>query len=1567
MSFKISSQAKDYGVPFTHFHPLISDWFKARFGEPTEPQRLGWPHIAGGEDTLIAAPTGSGKTMAAFLACIDRLVREGLSGGLKPETQVVYISPLKALSNDIQRNLEQPLKEIQDAALAQGISLPEIRAMVRTGDTPASERQAMLRKPPHILVTTPESLYLLLTAAKSRERLATVRTVIVDEIHAIARDKRGSHLSLSLERLETLCDVRPVRIGLSATQRPMDEIGRFLVGTEQVDRGGNPNCAIVDVGHARTLDLGIEIPPSELSAVCSNEQWAEVYQRLAEIIQSHRSTLVFVNTRRLAERVTHQLADLLGEDAVSAHHGSLSKKIRLKAEQRLKAGELKAVVATASLELGIDIGFIDLVVQIGSPRSIATFLQRVGRSGHALGLTPKGRLFALTRDELLECAALIRAIGKGKLDKIEIPEAPLDILAQQIIAEAAARGVGAVEEGVALKSNASPPDRPPHKIELQEEALFNLCRKAWPYRNLSRERFDEVVRMLSEGFSTRYGRSGAYLHRDRVHKKIKARKGSRLAALTSGSAIPELADYRVVAEPDKVGPQAENYGVHPRIVVGSVDEDFAVESLAGDIFLLGNTSWRVVHVRGGDVVVTDAHGAPPTIPFWRGEAPARTIELSEALSDLREELAHRVDFPDKVGLSENLRRSDQAADWLMAETRVDEWGARQMIHYAAAQKAAVGMLPLQRHLLFERFFDESGGMQLVIHSPFGGRINRAWGLALRKRFCRSFDFELQASADDNGILMSLGPQQSFPLESIAKMVNSANGRPLLEQALLAAPMFMTRWRWNANRSLAVLRQRSGKRVPPALQRMKADDLLCGVFPQQMACQENAPPGDIEIPDHPLVYQTVFDCLHEATDLDGWLALLRALEEGKIEVTAVDTREPTPFSYQILNAQPYAFLDDAPLEERRARAVATRRTLPIESLRDIGRLDPLAIEQVRAGAWPLVRDADELHDALMLMGMLPADEGRAWRDHFDALVSTGRAVEATAGASRFWVATEQWPMIRAARPDLAPHPAPQELEGVRNDWSASEAWVALVRGRMEIVGPTTAEKLSSDLGLPPNQVGAALEALEGEGFALRGHFTPDRPLFPEPTLSDGKSKGPALPVRGLEALPDDQSGRGGIGASREAGADRPPHPMEWTARRLLIRIHRLTLDRLRRQIEPAKVEEYFQFLLQWHRLLPGTQLHGREGLFSVIEQLQGFEIPAVAWERVILPSRVGKYHPKWLDELCLEGEVIWGRLTPSAKKVNGDEIGRIRQATRILPISLMLREEALWLRREGLDDLEACLTDAAKKVFDLLRNRGASFFSDLLQSTRLLPTQLEEALWELVAAGLATGDGFAAVRSLVTPSQQQDPRVRRRRLRGRPARSGKQGSGRWTTPPAQDPAEPISPEEFRESWAWQLLQRYGIVFRDLLAREGAAPPWYQLLPFFRRLEDRGEIRGGRFVLGVGGEQYGLPEAVDALRRLRQTPMAPEAVVVSAVDPLNLIGIVTPGPRVTASAANAVAFYGGRHIGSRQGKEVWLSEALDEENRRKLERILTSGRLVPLEPAAPEEEAVDPVDPIGLFME
>ncbi|HEV3138265.1 MAG TPA: DEAD/DEAH box helicase, partial [Pirellulales bacterium] len=759
------------------FHPLVRQWFSSRFGQPTDPQQRGWPEIVAGRNTLIAAPTGSGKTLAAFLVCLDRLLRRWLDGTLEEKIYVVYVSPLKALGNDIHRNLEIPLAEIGELAAAAGYGPLPIRAVVRTGDTPAQQRQKMLRHPPHILVTTPESLYLLLTSQKSRQLLGSVETIIVDEIHALVRDKRGSHLALSLERLEALCPRPPVRIGLSATQRPIDLVAQFLVGTDRVDPAGQPDCSIIDGGHFRDLDLRIEVPPSELSAVCSHEQWAEIHTRLTELIAEHRSTLIFVNSRRLAERIAHHLRELLGSEAVASHHGSLSREIRQSAEQRLKAGELKAIVATASLEMGIDIGYIDLVCQIGSPRAIATFLQRVGRAGHSLGKIPKGRLIPLTRDELVESLALIRAVHRGQLDRVEIPEQPLDILAQQIVASVACE-------------------------EWDEDALLDLCRRAWPFRQLAREDFDAIVRMLSEGIVPG-SRRGTYLHRDAIHRRLRARRGARLAALTSGGAIPETAQYRVIAEPDGT-------------FVGTVDEDFAVESLAGDVFLLGNTSWRVQHVRGGEVRVHDAHGAPPSIPFWLGEAPGRTPEFSAELSRLRGDLARAL----PQGKS-----GDGASAWLQSECGATPWAAEQALAYVETQLAAVGLVPTSEEIMFERFFDESGGMQLVIHAPLGARINRAWGLALRKRFCRSFDFELQASADNDGIVLSLGPQHSVPIENLFRMLNAENVAGLLEQSLLAVPMFQVRWRWNLTRSLVVLRQQGGKRVPPHIQRFRSDDLL----------------------------------------------------------------------------------------------------------------------------------------------------------------------------------------------------------------------------------------------------------------------------------------------------------------------------------------------------------------------------------------------------------------------------------------------------------------------------------------------------------------------------------------------------------------------------------------------------------------------------------------------------------------------------------------------------------------------------------------------------------------------
>ncbi len=1039
-------------MPLLDFHPLTRDWFDERFGQPTQPQRLGWAPITAGRHTLIAAPTGSGKTLAAFLAAIDGLVRLGLQDQLDDTTHVLYVSPLKALSVDIQRNLQTPLAGIQARA---GASLAPIRAMVRTGDTPSSQRQAMTRKPPHILVTTPESLYLLLTAQRSRPMLRTVRTVIVDEIHALARDKRGSHLALSLQRLEALCTHAPVRIGLSATQRPIEDIARFLVGTRRVDHEGRPDCAIVDVGHERSLDLNLLLPDTPLSAVCANETWDEIYGRLKQIIDEHHSTLVFVNTRRLAERVAHRLGQTLGAEHVASHHGSLSQKIRHDAETRLKNGQLKAIVATASLELGIDVGFIDLVCQIGSPRSIATLLQRVGRSGHALGRVPKGRLLPLTRDELVECLALLRAVRAGRLDRIHIPEAPLDILAQQIVATVAAEPCG-------------------------EDELFELCRGAWPYRNLSRGDFDQALGIVSHGAAP--GRkNGAYVHHDQIHHRLRPRRAARIVAAGSGGAIPDTADFRVLIEDS-------------RQHVGSVNEDFALESMAGDVFILGNASWRIRHLRGGEVVVSDAHGAPATVPFWLGEAPGRTDELSTQVSDLREHVAQRTDLEGDADLSE-------AAAWVQAQTGADEHAAGQAAQYVCAQKAALGVVPTRACVVFERFFDDSGGMQLVVHAPFGARINRAWGLAMRKCFCRTFDFELQAAADDDGIVLSMGPQHSAGPKELFHLVKRESAEQVLTQALLAVPMFQTRWRWNATRALAVLRQQAGKKVPPQLQRFRADDLLSAVFPMQTACFEHRPPN-VELPDHPLVRQTVHDCLHEAMDLDGWQNVLGEIENGRIQLVARDTREPSPFSHELLNANPYAFLDDAPLEERRARAVATRRTLDVESLRDLARLEPAAIEQVVSEAWPTVRDPDELHDALLSLVVMTAGEIEPWSGWFGQLVGDQRAtVLRREGGPDLHVAAEQAALATAAvSGDVRADPPVAPLNGDSPSVTPDEALVQLIRGRLACAGPVTEAALADKLGLEPACVTPALAALEADGTALQGFFSQradDSSLSPSP--------------------------------------------------------------------------------------------------------------------------------------------------------------------------------------------------------------------------------------------------------------------------------------------------------------------------------------------------------------------------------------------------------------------------------------------------------------------------------------
>ncbi|QSR84708.1 DEAD/DEAH box helicase [Methylacidimicrobium sp. B4] len=1409
-----------------NFHPAVRDWFAKTLGAPTPVQRAAWPLIQSGKPVLLSSPTGSGKTLAAFLGAIDELVRRGQSGKLLEEISVLYVSPLRALSSDIHRNLLEPLAGIGRELAAQALPSPEIRIAVRTGDTPASERARMIRHPPHLLVTTPESLYLLLGSTGGRSLLSSVQVVILDEIHAIASGKRGAHLSLSLERLSGLTRSPFQRIGLSATQRPIRELARFLTG---VAEGGAAPCAIVDLGSQRKIELAIELPPSPLEPVLSTEAWEGIYDRVAELVRSHRTTLVFVHSRRLAERVAHHLTGRLGEEAVAAHHGSLSRDRRLAAEQRLKSGRLPVLVATSSLELGIDIGEVDLVCQLGSPRSIASLLQRVGRSGHRLGeAIPEGRLFPLSQDELVECAGLLLAVREGILDRLVIPEAPLDVLSQQIVAEVAT----------------GPRD---------EEALFQMVRRAYPYRRLRREEFLRLMQMLSEGYSPRRERSHALLFRDRAQNRVLPRKGARLAALLNGGAIPDNGEYTVVAEPEG-------------IALGTVNEDFAVESLPGDVFALGNTSWRLRKIERGVVRVEDAHGEAPTIPFWLGELPGRSRELSACAGRVRRRVDQWLAEAEGRGLPDTEAHIAQKLEgWIELSGRA----ARELSSYLAATRAALGFVPHPGQIGIERFFDPSGGTQLVIHAPFGSRVNRAWGLALRKRFCRKFNFELQAAATEDAILLSLTHAHSFPLEEILSFLHPESVRSVLIQALLASPMFTVRWRWTASIALAIPRRRGGSKIPPLLQRMEAEELLGAIFPDAVACLENLS-GDRECPDHPLVEQTLRDCLSEGMDVDGLEEILGKLRAGEIASQGCDLREPSPAARAILAARPYSFLDPAPAEERRARAVAYSGYRPPADLRELSRADPEAVGRVQEEAWPDPEDPDQMEDALLLLGFLTSREAREgrpepfglswerparpWEELLEQLAQAGRALafcpqpgsSDPLWSSPAWLA--HWRglfpngKILFGREDFPPSSEPLEPEIALRE---------LLRARLQGLGPICATALGRPLGLPAERLLPTLLTLEAEGFLFRGRW---------------------------------------LGGEAEE---------QWCVRGLLARIHRYGQESLRRSVRPASASDFLRFLLAWQRLAPEERAAGPESLSAILPLLEGVSAPAETWEQEILPARIEGYDPSWLERLCLDGRFFWHRLRPA------QEEGRRARLVASSPVVLLPRGRLpVW--QNGALSASGQLRHRAAVVFTYLQTHGPSFRSDIQDGCGLLRGEAIEALAELAGSGLVHSDGFSGLR-LFLPVRER-------------CKDHDVPAGRWSLTP---PISPLGDEERAEAVARVLLRRYGVVFRRLLDREELLPPWWQLLSIYRRLEAREEIRGGRFVAGFSGEQFALPDAAASLRKIRDQPKTGGWVSVCGADPANLIGILTPGERLPVLAGNRLLYRDGEPIAVlRSGKSHFL---------------------------------------------
>ena len=1446
-----------------NFHPVTRAWFERTFTKPTEAQNQAWPAIKNGQHTLIAAPTGSGKTLAAFYAVIDELVTAGLAHGLPETTYIVYVSPLKALSNDIHRNLEVPLQGIQEELQARDSSALNISVAIRTGDTPQNERQRMLKRPPHILVTTPESLYLLLTSAGGRRMLGNVRTVIIDEIHALLGDKRGSHLALTVERLEALVGTPLQRIGLSATQKPIRTVASFLVGNHHINEG-SPDCMIIDTGHCRQLELSIEVPKSPLTAVMSNEVWGELYERLVELIKEHKTTLVFVNTRRLAERLALALSEPVGEEHVSSHHGSMSKEHRHQAERRLKTGHLKVLVATASMELGIDIGSVDLVIQLSSPKSIATFLQRVGRSGHSVDGTPKGILFPLSRDDLVECAALLDSVRRGELDQIILPEQPLDILAQQIVAEVSGQ-------------------------EWDIDGLYDLCHHAYPFKNLTKERFLEITRMLADGFTTRRGRRGAYLHFDAINRKLRARKGARVVALTNGGAIPDMFDFEVVLQPEG-------------ITVGSLNEDFALESLPGDIFTLGTHAWQMLKVEGLKVMVKDATGLPPSIPFWFGEGPGRTVELSESVSRLRKTISDMLDVDPLPLISDNGSLNifeNTAVRWLIDEVGMEQSAAEQTVEYLFMGKIGLGVMPTRHTIVMERFFDDAGDMHVVIHSLFGSRVNKGWGLSLRKKFCRNFNFELQAAATENSIILSLSSSHSFPLDDVFHYLNTKTIRETLIQAMLDAPLFEVRWRWNATRALAIQRNNNGKRVPPQLQRMQAEDLVAQVFPDQIACFENID-GEREVPEHPLVDQTIHDCLTEAMDINELEELMGKIERNELELVAKDLREPSPFAQEIINARPYAFLDETEFAERRVNAIRNRSWLDPGEATDLSRLDLEAIRRVKEEAWPKADIADELHDTLCVHAFISQREGEShhWDGLFKELVSAGRATRLILSANMvLWIATERIPMFQAVFVDPKFDPEFQLPSSLAQEkWSPEDGLKEITRGRLEALGPVSAMKLADDMGLPETKILQALLALETEGFVFRGRFTPD------------------------------------LGTE------------EWCERRLLQRIHKYTIESLRQSIQPISAQDFMRFLLKYHKLDRAEEQTGPDTLQKVLEQLEGYESPAAAWESDIIPARVADYDSSWLDTLCMSGKLVWGRFTPPKPTASNGKLktGPVKST----PICLVTRaNKDFWQTLSPRCSTEQKFSSTGQLIVDCLKKNGACFFDDIIVKTHLLRTQVETGIAELVSKGVVSSDSYSGLRALLTPSYTK--RLQHRRRRSRNVMIAIEDAGRWSL--TQDlerrdemesmhSVSSILDFEMLERLAFIYIKRWGVVFRSLLEKEAFAPPWRILVRVLRRLELQGKLRGGRFISNVSGEQFALSETVDQLRKIRNRKKTGELIAISAADPLNLLGVILPEKRLPNLANNRVLFKDGMPIAVLEAKKVKYLTKIVPDQQWEVQRAL-----------------------------
>jgi ATP-dependent Lhr-like helicase len=1427
--------------PLAGFHPIVREWFTRRFGAPSPAQLLGWPAIANGNDVLLCAPTGSGKTLAAFMWAIDRLIVRAEAGGLSDGVSILYVSPLKALANDIRINLDEPLEGVRAVASERKIVIAPVRAGLRTGDTPVRERGAMLRRPPHILVTTPESLFILLTSAKFREKLRTVQYVIVDELHALAGNKRGVHLMLTLERLEHLIvqtgAPRPARIGLSATLHPIERLAEVLFGG-QIDAAGirrqRPFKIVRADERPRLLDLRVIAPGPQLGPIATHEHWEAMYDKLADLIREHRTTLVFTLSRRWAERIALNLQKKLGADAVAAHHGSLARKERLDAEQRLKRGELKAIVATASLELGIDVGVVDLVCQIDSPKSISAAVQRVGRSGHSLGATPKGFFFVLTLDDLLECAAAVRAIRSGQLDEVEPPSGCLDVAAQQIIAVAA------------------------EEAEISERELLDLLRRTWSFASFTLADLRKLLAQLATELPDRIQGATPKIFWDREGGHIRARRSARLAAITSGGTIPENGNYDVVIE--STGRK-----------IGDVEEDFAQESVRGDVFALGSMPWQIQRISRGRLMVESAPGMAPSLPFWMNEAGGRSPALSAQVSTLRHEIAS------------HLENSDALAEWLGDECGLERSTADQLIDYVRRGVAALGVAPTEKALVAERFFDGIGGTQIVIHSPFGMRFNRGLGFAIRKRLCQSFDFEIQASATDDGVLLALNSRHSFPLEQIFSMVTSRSARSALTQAILNAPMFEVRFRHVATRALTVIRNFQGRKVPAWIQRLRSQDLATALFPGQQACFENRP-LEVDVPDHFIPVEAVRECLEASCDLSRMIDVLRGIEDGSIKTHVVDSISPSVFAQRLLLAWDYSFLDGGERANRRSRTVQMNRGLAEDVFRadDLsGLLSAEVVEQVEDEVTAKApsrraRDSAELYELIRAHGGLRAGQiaDRVSGDPgelIDLLRRAGRIAEAAIDCEHpaLLIACEDRALFKAAFPQAQFDPeAVDRLETI----DPGIARETLIQRAMRTSGPLAASDLAARIQLPLDDVNLALLALESKGSVFRGRFT---------RVSE-----------------------------------------QWCDRYNLERIHRLTLARVRAEVEPCADHEFAAFRLRWQHIGGADLPSGVEGLSVVLEQLSGLAFAPQAWESAILPARIKDYRSELLDLLCVSGQMQW--VAPSAPDVNSEIPSRVCFVPRGQPIFSVA----------GPDPTATILFED-ERIFKALGDGGAQFLDQVADRAGVSERDALKSLWRLAASGLASNDSFAPLRFLSASS------VAQRALEGRDrpttrrdaairARLRSSLSGRWTLL-RQDLAENVRPEDRPRELAMRLLERNGVLAREMIALESTGFGWGDIRGALRRLEYSGAIRRGYFVRSLSGEQYALPEALEMLRSARSLSAAREApLAMSAADPANPYGALLPGCGIARDAANLIVIRAGRPVMGVTAHQVVTIECPNDES-------------------------------------